>query len=384
LISAGSELDLYALYLDGTLSSQGLMPGWQPLAGSGAGRGLPTSTTLLGATVRQGFESDWHELAEPPGELDAIKLDLPPRTSCRAFEVKRVELPGTAATLTRFAVWISRDDLLVATEDGQFFRVNPDGAAPFTDLPAGADYAAGIRASNGELWLFRGDATVLRGDLEHGFTPGPAFAAKRPGISLAGSRPGGPLEIFALTLEEKLFRSDGTTWEMVGELGVAGMPADKQDVAWVAPGEAIAFTSSQPIVLHVRDGVSNIEHFLPDGARGYPTAAGAVPSLGLFVGTDLGGVFLKDKDAQGWRELTALELGHEVSFFIPAGCGVLMGTDVGFAAQYHPDLEPCPQDPIEPNFRPRRVIEIASGYALTSRHGTQSALSVVFLLERRP
>ncbi len=307
-----------------------------------------TATTLASRTV-----------------MDALnRLPLGGDTDCkyRSAQLENVPtaLPQEGHNLAAFVVGLTDGTGFVASKEGYYYRVWPDGLVRSIAPPIPVDPRAAHVMNDGTVFLLDSQGGLHRGTIESGFTriSSSPLLADAGSVSLTGPvNPENPLELFAATSQRALLRFDGLDWTVTATATGTATTAGEHVTITPPPGLIWMGTGRAAATHYGADGQS-IAVYGPEGVRIFapppqvkPVGLAFAPDLGLLVGTARGPLFrLNDgiwarleggtRPPRGYSHLLRpLELG-----------GLLIGqlTDVegikyGFG-QWLPDLGFCPPE----------------------------------------
>ncbi|MBK8013978.1 MAG: hypothetical protein IPK13_21860 [Deltaproteobacteria bacterium] len=248
------------------------------------------------------------------------------------------------------------DSALLATSDGEFFRISGDSTVTQVPTPTDAGsstiafpHGAGYRDTDGSVWLVGTDGAIAHGQLASGLAAFERFDVRTSTtystLRVDGARGGAPLEIFLVSATGNLERFDGSDWTLVSAPASPGSGFGRaHDVLWVAPGEALATGLGEypNQVVHYRAGSEmTIEPLEPGSGR--PVSIARLDAHGTFVGTDTGQIaVLGDTGfrtiAVRWPESAVRS--RQVHVFASGDEDVLFG--MIYFARFHPIAGICP------------------------------------------
>lgn len=358
-----AELDLFALSYTCSLEEMNLRPGWQLPVAPGEGTRLPNPLASQTSVLREGKHSAWAR-TDLPSDLAALRLS-PARGACTPFQLSSISIPETVQRYVSVALPLSRDEVLIALQDGRFFRLTSEAVIPLTHVSTTTPHVAGFRRSDGRIWLLGDQGQIASGDLSNGFSAEPSLGPRGAGSRSALTGDPAGTELFAITSSlGGIHHFDGRTWTEVGD--VVSHSTAVVAIAWVEPGRAVAISEEEPaLVFHATAGGVTSESFVPPDLSGnaiVPRTVAIVPDVGVVVGAD--GAFAYD--GRSWITLesnSTLGAFRDITAIAALGEGMLLGNDRGRLIRFVPGRGLC--DPEAPPRSPRRS-------ATSSRSGTAS------------
>jgi hypothetical protein len=226
-----------------------------------------------------------------------------------------------------------------ASGNSSFALLNSDGTtiplAPPLDFP---NQAAFVEC--GEVWLASSSSKVgqwISSESVFGINPGFDHPSRRSPncVSLDGD----PLGDFEIYLEHGTdiyrYASTGTTPSVTAlhfHPGGEDPPGARCGVAWVAHGEAFAFSDEPASVIHVVDGSTNAdskERVLPVGAADRIRSLAQTHSLGTLVGTDGGHVYRRARADASWSVAVSAPPDLPVDWITELPQGILLASRDG-------------------------------------------------------
>ncbi|MCK6549444.1 hypothetical protein L6R52_26630 [Myxococcota bacterium] len=404
----GEALRIHALHYACPAAVLGLSPGVQSPLPDGEGHPLPPAEGVWSAEVGDGGATPWAAAAPP-----ALRVARTVR--CARYELVRVTIPGTSTytSTTSFTFPIlgiaDGDGVIVAINDGRFFRVTPSGSEPLSVAP-GTPYLAHYRAPDGELWLFGPGGALARGDFARGFEEMPSSPTSTGVLRawLAGPRdPDAPFELYALDDSGAMARFSDGVWQSAGRVRRNGdEPIVFAGIQWVRPGEAFVVAETVDPGLRIRGTTPEEEEILPMTRTPSLRTLGWLPAWGLVAATHSARIFTRHADADEWTQLYDSPLTSGFSqlpkILAIAGLdeGMLVGGGLDGFTQYQPELDArgsrwCDYAETEPvtglvppeflsAFVATEIVELPCGYALLSKAGAFDADVEISFLTRIP
>ncbi|MBI2376052.1 MAG: hypothetical protein HYV07_18810 [Deltaproteobacteria bacterium] len=231
------ELELYALYYSSKLEQLRLPAGDVPMSAGDRGLALPLPIETRRSELRDRSQSSW-SVVELPQPIRSLQLDVP---VCRQLSFKVVVLPETGGSGVTLGVPLDGERALVATSEGRFFEVSPEGAS-LTTLSTITPHRAGIRVSPHEVWL-AGEGEVWSGDLDRGFAPHSTFPGPPVSVALLAGGPStdGSFEVFGWLSDGRLMAWRRGSWELAVDLGTS----TRGRLHWISPSQLV-MTSEPP------------------------------------------------------------------------------------------------------------------------------------------
>jgi hypothetical protein len=351
----GERIELYAFHYGCPIDVLGLKKGRQALAAEG--HPIPPAQAALTSVLSDEGQSAWAAIDQrAPEAIRAIRIEREIR--CARFRMERIAIPGTGSTSTAaesllyptFAVPLDADTLLVAINNGQFFRVTRSTYEP-VDMPPDTPHLTYFQRDDGTLYFYGPRGRFAQGhidSIEGPWTPLPE-SPRRIGSYLAWlagpTRSSEPLELFMLNEGGVFARFDGTAWTELDFTFVRANDLAFGGVAYVAPGEAVAVTSWYEEALRFKNGMLTREQVLPPSSgSNQPSlrAVAEVGGMGTVAGTSGGRLFV-DSGA-GWTQLLDSPLQRRLSFgpkildIVPLDDGAFFGGGSGHFSQFQPEL----------------------------------------------
>lgn len=221
------------------------------------------------------------------------------RTACDRFRLvapRFVSVPGERDDLLRSLVFLS-------TERGVFMANNqpntrlywyqpPDAVAVFEQTIPGARLEQLRRLADGRVALLQSNGQLWVGSPETGFELEVAESLEHTAYGMAVSRYGDPLEVYVQDARSNVYAKEGDRWQRVHT--VDAPEHDKQELAWLGPGELVSNARGYERLTHLKDGVvvaerpvSLVRAFTHVEGYGLVFAAGE-----LLVGVDPPGVYV--------------------------------------------------------------------------------------------
>lgn len=363
-LPSDGDLQLFAIMIDCPLGALELREG--PLAIDVKGRALP-SGVVLASDFTDGVQSAWAAV-DPPAGLTDLRISGTEPDPCAVFtpvfDVTNIVLEGTKHNNPSFAVPLDAHSVLVATFDGQFFRIGDDASVVRpTELSTSTPHVGAFARADGELWLFGLRGGVIHGRLETGFVAAPSLNTTSgfERVAVDGAKDG-PIELFAFTNNGVLEHFDGVAWTVIDQ-NQGNADLFKLDVLWIEPMRAIAVVGGPSRIVRVEPSGTRIDT-LP-GSEG-PVALALTP-IGVVIGGDQGSILL---DAPGGpRVISGSQIHDRVTSFATYGPGFFASGARGVGALYHPRAGFCRfDDYARADVHP--TLPLADGLLLVSRSRT--------------
>lgn len=280
----------------------------------------------------------------------------------RAAQLEKVQagLPQDGHNLAAYVTALQDGTALVASKEGYFYRVWPDGRVrSITPPPVPGEPRAAHVTDDGTVYLLNSQGELHSGNLDDGFSlisSSPLFDGA-DSVNLTGpTDPSATFELFAATTQRALLHFDGQQWTKTATATGTSTSASTDwtvrpppPVVWMGPGTAAAAyygPDIRSIVIHSPEGTEVLAPPSPDIT---PMGLGWSPGRGLLVGTIRGPVFQLQAGTGEWTRLPgspqprgfsrpiealqsdALLIGQAISFG---------GRDFGFG-QWLPEIGFC-------------------------------------------
>ncbi|MCC7383318.1 MAG: hypothetical protein IT384_15890 [Deltaproteobacteria bacterium] len=363
-----AEIDLFALRYTCSLEEMNLRPGWQHPVAPGEGTRLPKPLAIQTSVLRESKQSAWTR-ADLPAELGALRFS-PARDGCTPFRLSSISIPETVERYVSIALPLPGDEVLIALQDGRFFRLTPEAVIPLAQVSTTTPHVAGFRRSDGRIWLLGDQGQLASGDLSSGFSAEPSLGPRGGGARSALTGDPAGTELFAITSSlGAIHHFDGQAWREVGDVDShsAGVVA----IAWVEPGRAIAISEDEPSLVHhaTATGVT-AESFAPPDLTGnaiVPRAVAIVPDVGVVVGAD--GVFAYD--GSGWttpERNGTFGTFRDITAVAALGEGMLLGNDRGRLIRFLPGRGLCDPEATALSKAIGHIIPLADRIVATYSH----------------
>ncbi|MCC7381346.1 MAG: hypothetical protein IT384_05925 [Deltaproteobacteria bacterium] len=332
-----------ALFYDAPLISLRLFPG--PLHAD-AERGMQLPRPARAMSLDLGGDSSSWTLGEPPPDLLAIRVA--PGWACSVLDTTRLTLPGTWGETVALAVPLGSSEVLIATTEGRFFRVDTATVSRL-DLDPSTPHLAGFGdPRTGELWLLGRDGRVVRGRPESGFHAAPSLP---PGVGapwgVAGSRGAAPFELYAVTSSHALLHSQGDSWQIIQPARGLDWRYTRAPIAWSEPGAAVAL------------GVGDLE--LDEIAGDRVTAGTVILALandvltslwhldrwGVLLGSGRGHVL--ERSGNAWQSIVKSDAFFDNVVMGEARGALVFGGEEGILNEYVEGTGLCPAQVVSPH-----------------------------------
>lgn len=322
------------------LEELGLAPGRFTSLKKGEGRQAPIPDRAWRLTVRDEAPAGWETI---PAEVELVLgLELPiSQDLCDRFGAQ-FSVQNHNLNLTEdgtFAVPLSEDEVLIgltSTLTQRLFQVTAQSAQEVQPTPFPSAYSA-FKAADGTIYTggYFGELWAR--------APGASFSmisrnpTGQPLNKLTGPNQADvPFELFALSEGGNLERFDGSQWETAQ----SGPQLSVGDVSWLSPGR-VAFVSSRDELMRIydhRDG--SVQVFDPGAGQVGLQSVRKIDNLGFVIGTEAGGVFVGDDNAQNWQKVGSFSAATATSIAAYED-GIMVGGSGGFIAQYSPSIGFC-------------------------------------------
>lgn len=274
-----------------------------------------------------------------PSENRRVDFKIPAASPCPQLTATAVEI-DTLTGQPETGVNIDNESALVFFSDGGWWRVDPNGATRVADRER---VRAAWRADTGDLWIVTSTGTLLRGDLERGFTVTATLPIALEGAAIDGSHFPAPLEMFIMIDDKMLARFDGQGARVVDDRHEAG--GAEIDVAWVDAGTAIAIGQLERALLRYENGAGREELFQQIFNVESPSSLMHHAQLGSFLGTNNGFFYRRRLGEPTWNPLGrvgAETFGATVEQLTPWGDGVAIGVGRGQISFFFESYPACP------------------------------------------
>ncbi len=322
------------------LEELGLAPGRFQSLPKGDGRQAPVPERAWRIKLSGGPPTAWETI---PAEVQLVLgLELPiSQDLCDKFGAQ-FSVQNHNLNLTEdgtFAVPLSEEEVLIGLTSStaqRLFQVTAQSAQEVQPSPFPSTYSA-FKAVDGtlytggffgELWARPPGGTFSR------ISTNPTGQAlnKLTGPDSADV----PFELFALSQDGNLERFDGGRWETAQP----GRELSAGDVTWLSPGR-VAFVSSRDRNVRIYDHADgSVEVINPGAGQVGLQSVRKIEHLGFVIGTEAGGVFVGDHNAQNWQKVGSFSAATATSI-APYGDGIMIGGSGGFIAQYSPSVGFC-------------------------------------------
>lgn len=334
---------VYALGYERSLGPAG------PLHVAEGGVPLRRPDQTLRLVASQGAASEWSVLEAPPEELLALKFEeLSP---CLELSQTTLLIHGTGGELPTILLPLSDEEALLATDAGKFFVVRASGVRQLS-LTSTTPHYAGVRGTDGALYLFDNLIGAVRGSLEGGFRPLPPRSFATYGqLLLAPAVAPAPFELFTVTRYQAVERFDGLRWTTLRSESEPLPDGYNLSLAWIEPGRAVV-TAVEPTALSSR--LVEIDQSgggraiaVPRAVDGYRFHAVAQLNTlgterGALAGTNYG--TLLERVGARWEEVPGERtLSRRVQHMLPLPGGALVGgQDRVFSQWFKGHTPDCP------------------------------------------
>lgn len=274
-----------------------------------------------------------------PSERRSVDFKIAAASPCPQLSATAVEIDALSGQPDT-GVNIDNESALVFFSDGGWWRIDPNGA---TRVAERERVRAAWRADTGDLWIVTSTGTLLRGDLERGFTVTATLPPTFDGAAIDGSHFPAPLELFIMIDDKMLARFDGQEVRVVDDRHESG--GAEIDVAWVEAGTAIAIGQLERALLRYENGAAREELFQQIFNVESPSALMHHPRLGSFLGTNNGFFYRRALGEPNWNPLGrvgAETFGATVEQLTPWGEGVAIGVGRGQISFFFENYPACP------------------------------------------
>lgn len=303
---------------------------------------LPSARSIFQLRLEDG-EDRWSESSSVSPALAAFRSSVPPPSPCYRFHLTQRVIPsGNGVTF----VALGNEGVALLGSGGRIFAITTTVVAGVTivDRPQ-LDITSVHRAGSGSLYLGARAGAIYSGRLE-----GTAIAVERIGTSSASPRfidsggVGGEDELFIVT-RDPLRGTSNFGRLFAGSFTVLhSFPGDHPDaedyggVVRLGPRSAIAGRVVSPELVRWSDGTMTRE--VPGDGREGISAMTWVPSLGVVVGTSVGGLYAHD--GARWKALPSSGVSLGVTALAPFEDGFFYGGVNGPFGYYSPRHGICP------------------------------------------
>lgn len=276
-----------------------------------------------------------------PSAVASLRLkELRP---CFSFHQLSYQIPGTADEQPTLLLPLEGGETLLGTDVGNFFRLNPSGAVPLTELSTSTPHLAGARAPDGELWLLGASGRVVHGRLGSAFQEGPPRALHE-GINLRveTAHESAPFELFTLTATLGVEHFDGRSWTILR--APTGRPINRSAarIAWLRPGAVVMLGADVDVLTEIEVGspIREIRRPLPVVASlDAFFAAGYVNGIGALVGSRFSVVYRRTAQ---WDPLPSPPTNNTMLQIIPLKGGALLGGHTSEFFEWFEGFGHCP------------------------------------------
>lgn len=352
---------LHAFTFACPLARVGLQAGPQALTAT------PQEASLLPPAVRAATwapgDAGWTPLGEPPAAVqDGLRrLPLDAAGRCRARQGRLVRLdaalPNDGHQEAAFLLSLPDDTALVASRNGFYYKVYPDGSSERLPPLSDVDPLAALLHDDGTLWLLDQAGQLTRGPLLGPRTvvaTAANFFPPETTVHLSGpTDPSAPFELFAVSASVRvddqavrtLARFDNRGWRALADASPRGLVLPFG--LWRGPGQVAAagFGDRGRSLLEYAGSQTSSTSFEGTGAVGLIET----PELGLVVGLDDGRVVRRAGGS--FTPLGATDFEGYAFLFTPLPQGALLvggltrrrAFEFGLA-QWIPGLGFCPAE----------------------------------------
>jgi hypothetical protein len=382
-ISRDVDIDAYVLPYACDLMSLGWQPGRiDVLSESNEGaRALPAPLKIF----HGGFDGEnplpWTELDVAPEVLLALRLKSS-ASPCSTFESHEFRIPRTREFGISLALALDAERVLLSpkTAGGPIELIEATRTSTsrvfVTDenLPNNAAYPL----PDGRLLLLGLSGLTAIGTIEDGFSVIQSRASGgRLRAWLAGSRPGEPTEVFAVTDSGTFDRFDGRTWQSIrnftGSVPFGG-------VVRLGEMEALALGPDQTGILRWNAGEETIEQFSEIPTSSQAVSLVELPGLGAIFATVDGQLFRRtDK----WRFYVRTQDRSSIALMVRFRDSLILNEaspGPGVIRQFFPPSFFCEAQAVTSAVI-GLLTEAPNGFVAVSRPLNQDA-SIVLILER--
>lgn len=323
-------------FVEGAIASS---PSGQP------GFRLPSTRSIFHLRLEDGEhgEDRWTESSSVSPALAAFRSSVAPPSPCYRFHLTQRVIPsGNGVTF----VALGNEGVALLGSGGRIFAITTTAVADVTivDRPQ-LDITSVHRTASGSLYL-----GARAGGIYSGRLAGTEIAVERVGTSSAGPRfmesgpVGGEDELFIVTRDSVLGTSHFGRLFAGSFTVLHTFPNDRPGaedyggLVRLGPRSAIAGRVVSPEMVRWSDGVMTRE--VPgDGLEGI-SAVTWVPSLGVVVGTSVGGLYAHN--GTRWKALPSPGASLGVTALAPFEDGFFYGGVNGPFGYYSPSHGMCP------------------------------------------
>lgn len=358
--SAPPEL-VFALLYDAPLISLRLSPG--PLRGdSERGMQLPRPTRAMWLELG-GDSSSWTPGDPPP---DLLALRVAPGWKCSVLDTTRLTLPGTWGQTAELALPLGPSEVLIATREGRFFRVDTATVSRLELDPSTPHLAGFGDPKTGELWLVGRDGRVLRGRPESGFHAAPSLP---PGVGapwgVAGSRGVAPFELFTVTSSHALLHSQGDAWQVLQPARRPDERYTRAPIAWSRSGVAVALGAGDLEVDEINgDQVTQGTVILPL-TNDVLTSLWHLDRWGVLLGSGRGHVL--ERIGNTWQSILKSDAFFDNVVMGEARGALVFGGEEGILNEYVEGTGLCPAQVVSRNHL-YFMVPMEDGFLLVTSH----------------
>jgi hypothetical protein len=321
-----------ALLYDSTLEELNIAPGDLAIVPDGFPLPKPDQTFTL--EIKNGVGGGWTPSAAPSMEI--ASLSVARVGLCAQFRRQTFVVSSSVGEPATLAIAEDASRVLLGVgRKTRFYEATMTGTIAPIGSPAPIQLESGFRDGTGDLWYAGESGYVAHGLPGNGLTRVASMPNSSGPVWIDGSRDPAVQELFALTGSLAIEWYRNGAWTTVRpRIGPVPDQASA-DVAWVAPGFAVAIGKDLDVVTEIQDGVAkDVRLAIPTPPTDAFYRIAWVDGFGPVAGTRYNRLFVRSSSG-AWSLLAVPPSNSHAYVLLPLGKGgILFGGQRGILTEY--------------------------------------------------